>query len=138
MNWIYNDWNEKHLSKTKNNINLYYSVSELFYSEEFNLGHLFKVPYNTLIDLIYAFNKDLHISFDNFCNMYWFEILMLVDKHNEFIEEQNNESEGKHDIIAEQQAKMENMYRNQQQNQPKFDMKVPDFSSLGNFNNFKL
>lgn len=113
---------------------MYYSIAELFYSESFNIGQLFKIPYDTLIDIMYAFNKDLHISFDNFCNMYWFEILMLIDKHNEFIEEQNSEHDSQNDIIAQQQANMENMYKQQQQNIPKFDTpKMPDMSSFGNF-----
>lgn len=112
---------------------MYFSTVELFLSETFNLGHLFKIPYDTLIDIIYAFNKDLHISFENFQKMYWFEILMLIDKHNEFIENQNSESDSQNDIIAQQQANMESMYRKQQQSIPKMETPKFDMPNIGNF-----
>lgn len=66
--------------------------------------------------------------------MYWFEILMLVDKHNDFIEKQNSDSESQNEMIASQQKQMENMYKNQQQSMPKYEApKMPDMSSF-NFN----
>lgn len=67
--------------------------------------------------------------------MYWFEILMLVDKHNEFIENQNSETDSQNDVFAAHQQQMENMYKNQQNNMPKYEMpKMPDMGSF-NFNN---
>jgi hypothetical protein len=49
---------------------------------------------------------------------------MIIDQHNEFVEKQNDESNGADtsgDMIAQQQAQMQNMYQQQQRSMPKFE-----------------
>lgn len=113
-----------------------YTTAELFYSEQFNLGQLFKIPYKHLTDLIYALSKDVHISYDDFNNMPWYEILMIVEAHNDFIDKQNNGQDEQGDMIAQQQAQMQSMYSQQQRSMPKYEApKMPDMSSFNsNFN----
>ena len=44
-------------------------------------------------------SKDIHISYDEFNKMPWFEILMILDEHSEFIEAQNGENENQNDMM---------------------------------------
>lgn len=89
--------------------------------------------------LFYALSRDVHISYDAFNEMPWYEILMITDAHNEFIERQNSENDTQSDMMAQQQAQMESMYKQQQQNMPKYEapkmpqMNMPNFNP-GNFN----
>ena len=98
-----------------------YSCAELFYSDSFNLAQLFKIPYKQLTDLMYAFAKDIHISWHDFNSMPWYEIIMIVEAHNEFIEKQNGEQVDQNDMIAQQQANMQSMMAKQQSMMPNFN-----------------
>lgn len=132
-NWVYNDWNEKQIAKTHSR-SLLYSTAELFKSDDFNLAQLFKIPYKQLMELYYALSKDVHISYTDFNKMPWYEILMVVDAHNDFVDKQNDGKDDQNDMIAEQQARMQSMYQQQQSSMPKFDTpKMPDMSNF-NFN----
>jgi len=53
--------------------------------------------------------------------MPWYEIIMIVESHNDFVEKQNGEQTDQNDMIAQQQANMENMMAKQQSMMPKFD-----------------
>jgi hypothetical protein len=85
-------------------------------------------------------SKDIHISYDEFNKMPWFEILMILDEHSEFIEAQNGENENQNDMIAAQQANMETMMANQRAAMPKFDSqpKMPQMPAMPNMSNFKF
>lgn len=115
----------------------YFSISELYYQEGgFNMSHLFKIPYDIIMNVLYVLTKDVHFSYAAFNEAPWFEILMLLDQHKEFIDKQNEESENHNDMIAQTQAQMESMTRNQQQNLPKYDMpQMPNWNNIGNFGN---
>lgn len=89
------------------------------------------------MSLTYYLMKDVHLSYSDFNRMPWYEILMLVDDHNDFIDKQNDQKDEQNDVIAQQQSQMESMYRQQQNALPKFDQqqlpapgnfKMPDFS----------
>ena len=135
-NSVFNEWNIKQLKKQQS-LSLLYSTAELFINDNFNLSHLFKIPYLQLMDIIYAFSKDIHVSYTEFNNMPWYEILMLIDKHNDFIDKQSSESDSQNDMIAQQQAQMNSMYQKQQQSMPKFDAPtMPSMPSMPNMNNF--
>ena len=56
--------------------------------------------------MVYALSKDMHISYTEFNEMPFFEILMIIDVHNEFVEKQEKESNSEtgEDIISRQQA----------------------------------
>ena len=89
------------------------------------------------MDIIYAFSKDIHVSYSEFNDMPWYEILMLIDKHNDFIDKQSSESDSQNDMIAQQQAQMNSMYQKQQQSMPKFDApSMPSMPSMPNMSNF--
>ena len=104
-------------------------------SENFHIAQLFKIPYLQLMDIIYALSKDVHISYSDFNEMPFFEILMLVDAHNEFVEKQNEGSEGSSDdMISQQQAQMQQMYQHQQQSMPKFETPQLPSMNMPNFN----
>lgn len=68
--------------------------------------------------------------------MPWYEILMVVDAHNDFIERQNSNSDDQNDLIAQQQAQMQSMYQQQQNSMPKFD--TPPMPNIGNMSNFNF
>lgn len=138
-NWVFNTWNEKFVERQRSRT-LLYTSAELFKSDEFNLSHLFKLPYKNLMEIIYAMSKDIHISYDEFNKMPWFEILMILDEHSEFIEAQNGENENQNDMIAAQQANMETMMANQRAAMPKFDSqpKMPQMPAMPNMSNFKF
>lgn len=86
------------------------------------------------MELYYALSKDVHISYTDFNKMPWYEILMVVDAHNDFVDKQNDGKDDQNDMIAEQQARMQSMYQQQQSSMPKFDTpKMPDMSNF-NFN----
>ena len=67
---------------------------------------------------------------------------MIVEAHNEFVEKQNGEDTDQNDMIAQQQANMENMMARQQSMMPKFDsgsnmfnnINMPSIPNLPNFN----
>ena len=65
--------------------------------------------------------------------MPWYEILMVVDAHNDFIERQNSNGDDQNDMIAQQQAQMQAMYQQQQNSMPKFN--APSMQNMGNFGN---
>lgn len=92
------------------------------------MSHLFKIPYKQLTDLMYVLSRDIHVSWTDFNRMPWFEIIMIVEAHNEFVEKQNGEQTDQNDMIAQQQASMESMMAKQQAMMPKFD------NSFGNLN----
>ena len=73
------------------------------------------------MEMVYALSKDVHISYSDFNEMPFYEILMITDAHMEFIERQNSDSDKQNDMISQQQAQMESMYRNQQNSMPKYD-----------------
>jgi hypothetical protein len=64
--------------------------------------------------------------------MPFFEILMIVDAHNEFIENQEQSNGDQNDMIAQQQAQMESTFRNQQQSMPKYQQ--PQMPQMPSFN----
>lgn len=131
--WVYNDWNAKEFRRMRLRCSPDFSIAELFYDEDnFNISHLFKIPYDTLVSVFYALSKDVHVSWEAFNEMPWFWILMLIDEHKEFIEKQNKENDTQNDMFAQQQAQMESMTRMQQQNMPKFDS--GSLPNLGNMN----
>ena len=135
-NSVFNEWNIKQLKKQQS-LSLLYSAAELFINDNFNLSHLFKIPYLQLMDIIYAFSKDIHVSYSEFNDMPWYEVLMLIDKHNDFIDKQNSDTDGQNDMIAQQQAQMNSMYQKQQQSMPKFDApNMPSMPSMPNMSNF--
>ena len=111
---------------------LYWSTAEAFYSEEFNLAQLFKLPYKVITNIIYNLSKDVHISYTDFNKMPFFEILMIVDAHNEFIEKQEQSNGDQNDMIAQQQAQMESTFRNQQQSMSKYQQ--PQMPQMPSFN----
>ena len=88
------------------------------------------------MEMVYALSKDMHISYTEFNEMPFFEILMIIDAHNEFIEKQEKESNSEtgEDIISRQQAQMQQMYNQQQAAMPKFDAQKFDMPSMPNFN----
>ena len=133
--WVYNEWNEKQIAKTHSR-SLFYTTAELFKSDDFNLAQLFKIPYQQLMELFYALSKDVHISYSDFNIMPWYEILMVVDAHNDFIERQNSNGDDQNDMIAQQQAQMQAMYQQQQNSMPKFD--APSMQNIGNLGNFNF
>ena len=128
---IYTVWNEVQLKKNKP-VPLYWSTAEAFYSEDFNLAQLFKLPYKVITNIIYNLSKDVHISYTDFNKMPFFEILMIVDAHNEFIEKQEQSNGDQNDMIAQQQAQMESTFRNQQQSMPKYQQ--PQMPQMPSFN----
>ena len=91
---------------------------------------------------MYVLSRDIHISWSDFNKMPWFEIIMIVEAHNEFVEKQNGEDTDQNDMIAQQQANMENMMARQQSMMPKFDsgsnmfnnINMPSIPNLPNFN----
>ena len=88
------------------------------------------------MEMIYALSKDVHISYSDFNEMPFFEILMIIDAHNDFVERQNDSNSDGDDMIAQQQAQMQQMYQHQQQSMPKFDnshMNLPQMPSMPNF-----
>lgn len=78
------------------------------------------LPYKTITDMMYGLSRDVHLSWEDFNNMPFFEVLMILDAHGEFVEKQNSEGDSQNDMISEQQARMESMYRQQQNQMPKF------------------
>lgn len=81
--------------------------------------------------MMYSLSKDIHISWEDFNRMPFFEILMIVEAHNEFIEKQEQQSGDQNDMIAAQQAQMESMYRQQQQSMPKYEPpRMPQMPSM--------
>ena len=128
--WIYNSWNEKFIvgSRTRS---LLYSTAELFRTDESNLAQLFKIPYTQIIQIFYSLSRDVHISYTDFNNMPWYEILMVIDSHNEYVEKQNDDTGDGDDMIADQQSRMESMYKQQQNSIPKMETpKMPDMSNF--------
>lgn len=73
------------------------------------------VPYDVLTDVIYHLQKDMHYSLSDFDKSPWWFIEYIINKHNKFVEEQNEAQEKDNDMFAEQQANMESMYNKQQQ-----------------------
>ena len=134
---VFNFYNEKLAVRAAATRDLYWSTAELFLSENFHIAQLFKVPYQQLMEMIYALSKDVHISYSDFNEMPFFEILMIIDAHNDFVERQNESNSDSDDMIAQQQAQMQQMYQHQQQSMPKFDnshMNLPQMPSMPNFN----
>ena len=88
------------------------------------------------MEMIYALSKDMHISYTEFNEMPFFEILMIIDAHNDFVEKQEKESnsDSGEDIISRQQAQMQQMYNQQQAAMPKFDAPKFDMPSMPSFN----
>lgn len=86
------------------------------------------------MDVMYALSKDVHVSHKDFNEMPWYEILMMLDKHREFIEAQQDQNSTQNDMMQQQQSQMENMYRQQQQSMPK--MEPPKMPQMPNFSNF--
>ena len=133
--WVFNEWNYKIVAKKRGTVNLLFSCAEINNKgEEFNLSHLFKVPYDVLVNFYYVLSKDVHISWEGFNDMPWFWILMLIEEHKEFIEAQNNESGSSDDMLVNQQAQMEQMQRQQQQMMN--SMKTPEIPNFNSFNYF--
>lgn len=89
------------------------------------------------MQIIYTLSKDIHISYDEFNEMPWYEILMILDEHADFIEAQNSESDNQNDMISAQQSQMEAMLANQKASMPKIEApkmpQMPNFNT-GNFN----
>ena len=84
---------------------------------------------------MYNLSKDVHISYTDFNEMPFFEILMIIDAHNEFIEKQDQSNGNQNDMIAQQQAQMENTFKNQQQSMSKFQQpQIPSFNLPNNIN----
>lgn len=130
---IWTLWNEKKL-KEENNSGLLWSCAEVMRSAEFNLKHLFMLPYKTITDMVYSLSRDVHLGWEEFNEMPFYEILMILDAHTEFVEKQNSDGDSQNDMIAEQQARMESMYRQQQNQMPKFQQpQMPNFQMPSGF-----
>jgi hypothetical protein len=133
---VFNFYNRKLAARAAATRDLYWSTAEMFLSSDFHIAQLFKIPYKQLMEIVYALSKDVHISWSEFNEMPFFEILMIIDQHNEFVEKQNDESNSADtsgDMIAQQQAQMQNMYQQQQRSMPKFE--PPQMPQMPNFNN---
>lgn len=130
---IWTLWNEK-LLKESSRTSLLWSCAEVMYKPDFNLKHLFMLPYKTITDMMYSLSRDVHLSYEAFNAMPFYEILMIIDAHSEFVEKQNSDGESQNDMIAEQQARMESMYRQQQNQMPKFQPpQMPNFQMPAGF-----
>lgn len=115
-------------------MDLYWTTAQLFMSPEFHLAQLFKIPYKQIMEIVYAMSKDIHVSWQDFNEMPFFEILMLIDEHNEFVEKQESDSSDQTDIISQQQAQMQQMYNQQQQMMPKYEAPKFDMPKMPTFN----
>lgn len=128
---IYTAWNEIQLKKRRPTP-LHWSTAEAFYSEDFNLSRLFKLPYDVLMNMVYTLSKDVHLSYSDFNEMPFFEILMIVEAHSEFIEKQEKSGSDQNDMIAQQHAQMESTFRQQQNSMPKIT--PPQMPQMPSFN----
>ena len=117
---VFSQRNEQ-LALKERPVPILWSTVDVYLRDDFNLSHLFKLPYDYITQLMYALSKDVHISWSDFNEMPFYEILMITDAHMEFIERQNSDSDKQNDMISQQQAQMESMYRKQQNSMPKYD-----------------
>jgi hypothetical protein len=134
---VYTFWNDKHLTARRGSI-LSTGV-EYFLSDSFNLKHLFMLPYKNIADLTYAFAKDIHIPPSELNGMAMFDVLMLLEAHNDFIDKQEKGQSGEDtaDMIEQQRRSMESMYKQQQASMPKMPT-MPSMPQMPNFSNMNF
>lgn len=98
-----------------------------------NFASVFKIPYDSLVHIIYIMVVEMHFTYSDFCNMAWHDIWDLFTMHQKRIEEQNKNSET-------QQSNMQSQINAMT---PKLDMnsyKLPEYKvpNLTNMNNLKF
>ncbi len=101
---IYNSWNYNHLSGF-DKFGLYWDSINVP-----NLHHLFKVPFEELMNITYVLTKEMNISYTDMNNMNFFEILMILDIYTKNMKEQQKQNEVENKRMEKQMSSMQSKY----------------------------
>ena len=128
-NWIYNNrWYINHLSY--NDIwGLYWECLDFP-----DIHRLFKVPYDELMQILYVLTKEINLSYNDFNNMNFFEILTILQTYEEHMKEQQKHDKKENERMERQMSDMQNKYnfndiKQQMNNHSDFSkMSMPNFN----------
>lgn len=100
---------------------------------ELELFSSFRIPYELYVDLELVFALKLHISPDVLEKMYFYDIMLLYHRYEDYVKEENESQKQQQEEYEEQQADMRAEMSSIQNNMNNFgkNFSVP---SIGGFN----
>jgi len=98
----------------------------------------FQIEYDEWVNIVYIFGKELHQPYSDVCSMPFYDITMVLDKFEEDVKKQNEESEAQSKSMSSQQRDMrrmtDDMSKQFNTQQPQFKMPEMPKMEMPKFN----
>lgn len=92
------------------------------YGEDRGLHRLFKLPFESIIEMRLSLATECGMSYETFDRLPFFELLMTIEAHNKKVKKENERQDKENNKMEQQVSNMQNAYQQPKFDMPKFDM----------------